>query len=105
MFPLISFDIIDHRTADAMLAEWGHFLGGCKRPFGRQSFGLHLEGELIAVAVSASTVNKKVAEHLGAAQVADLLVGPFDHAVTLAGPAVLDLAGGGEAETLLRARF
>lgn len=61
MFPLISFDIIDHRTADAMLAEWGHFLGGCKRPFGRQSFGLHLEGELIAVAVSASTVNKKVA--------------------------------------------
>src|SRR5690606_18897374 len=36
-----------------------------------------------------------------AAQIADLLVGPFDHAVTLASLAALHLARGCEAETLL----
>jgi hypothetical protein len=57
LFPLITFDLIPNERADAALVEWGHWLGGCNRPFGRQSFGLEIEGELLAVAVSASTVN------------------------------------------------
>lgn len=56
LFPLASFDVIDNARADAALLEWGHYLGECDRPFGRQSFGLEVGGELVAVAVSASTV-------------------------------------------------
>ncbi len=62
MFPLVSFDIIPNEIADDLLTQWGHWLGGCNRPFGRQSFGLSVEGlGLISVAVSASTVNKRCA--------------------------------------------
>ena len=58
LFPLASFDVIDNAEADGLLVEWGHWLGGCNRPFGRHSFGLYLLGVgLISVAVSASTVN------------------------------------------------
>jgi len=58
LFPLVSFDRIPNEQADRLLVEWGHWLGGCNRPFGRQSFGLQLAGAgLISVAVSASTVN------------------------------------------------
>lgn len=59
MFPLVTFDLIPNEQADAALIAWGHWLGGCNRPFGRQSFGLEIESELVAVAVSASTVNGK----------------------------------------------
>lgn len=58
MFPLIAFDLIDDAWANQKLTEWGHWLGGCDRPFGRQSFGLTLDSQLVAVAVSASTVNE-----------------------------------------------
>lgn len=58
MFPLAAFDVIDNAVADHVLRAWGHWLGGCNRPFGRQSFGLFVAGELVSVAVSASTVNK-----------------------------------------------
>lgn len=59
LFPLASFDLIDNDLADSLLEEWGHWLGGCNRPFGRQSFGLHMGGiGIISVAVSASTVNE-----------------------------------------------
>jgi len=61
MFPLVSFDLIDDVTANLKLEEWGHWLGRCLRPFGRQSFGLYVEQELLAVAVSASTVNENCA--------------------------------------------
>lgn len=57
MFPLVRFDVIDHIIADAKLVEWQHWLGGCNRPFGRQSFGLFIADDLVSVAVSASTVN------------------------------------------------
>lgn len=57
LFPLAAWDRIEDRQADEALVRWGHWLGACKRPFGRQSFGLWLTGELVAVAVSASTVN------------------------------------------------
>jgi hypothetical protein len=59
LYPVVAFDLIDNEQADAALQEWGHWLGGCNRPFGRQSWGLLLAGELVAVAVSASTVNAK----------------------------------------------
>jgi hypothetical protein len=60
LFPLAWFDLIEDETADKLLVEWGHWLGGCNRPFGRQSFGLGLAGKgIISVAVSASTVNGK----------------------------------------------
>ena len=57
IFPLITFDLIPNEVADERLKEWGHWLGGCNRPFGRQSFGLSIEGDVLSVAVSASTVN------------------------------------------------
>jgi len=55
LFPLVTFDLIDDVVADALLDAWGHWLGSCDRPFGRQSFGLYLHGEIVSVAVSAST--------------------------------------------------
>ncbi len=58
LFPIVAFDLIDDTAADKALAAWGHWLGGCNRPFGRQSWGLVIHGDLVAVAVSASTVNK-----------------------------------------------
>lgn len=61
MFPLVAFDLITNDFADQLLKDWGHWLGGCNRPFGRQSFGLSIEGEVLAVAVSASTVGASCA--------------------------------------------
>lgn len=64
LFPLVAFDLIDNDRADQLLVDWGHWLGGCNRPFGRQSFGLHVEGlGLVSVAVSASTVGKSCADY------------------------------------------
>lgn len=56
-FPLVSFDLIEDSEADALLVQWDHWLGGCNRPFGRQSFGLKMGERIVSVAVSASTVN------------------------------------------------
>src|SRR5579863_9020837 len=44
-------------------------------------------------------------QHLGAAQVADLLVGPLDHAVALAALGVDHFAGSSDLEALLGARL
>src|SRR4051794_14781810 len=44
-------------------------------------------------------------QHAGAAQLADLLLGPLDHAVALAALGVHHLAGGGHLEALFSARF
>lgn len=62
MFPLASFDLIDNQEADRLLVAWEHYLGPCNRPFGRQCFGLRIYDELVSVAVSASTPNKRCAE-------------------------------------------
>jgi hypothetical protein len=58
-FPVVTFGLVADDLADRLLVEWGHWLGACRRPFGRQSFGLAIEGAVlaVAVAVSASTVN------------------------------------------------
>jgi hypothetical protein len=58
-FAPIYFDVIDDGLADDFLNEDAdHWLGGCDRPFGRISYGLYLLGQLVAVAVSASTPNE-----------------------------------------------
>lgn len=57
LYPIVAFDLVPNEQADAALVDWGHWLGGCGRPFGRQSWGLTIHGQLLAVAVSASTVN------------------------------------------------
>lgn len=56
-FPIARWLVIDDARADVALVRWGHWLGACDRPFGRVSYGLEFEEELVAVAVSASTVN------------------------------------------------
>ncbi len=59
LFPLVAFEITADCEVDQLLVDWGHWLGGCNRPFGRQSFRLVVGGRgIVAVAVSASTVNK-----------------------------------------------
>lgn len=58
MFPLVGFYKIDNSEADKLLREWCHWLGGCNRPFGRQSFAVDVCGKgAVSIAVSASTVN------------------------------------------------
>lgn len=56
LFPLCSFERIDNKDANRKLVEWGHYLRGCNRPYGRQSFGLFFRGQLVSVAVSATLV-------------------------------------------------
>lgn len=55
LFPIVAFDLIDDARADQALNDWGRYLGQLDRPYGRHSFGLFLHGELLCVAVSAST--------------------------------------------------
>jgi hypothetical protein len=57
LFPLATFDAIEQEQADTACAAWGHYLGACDRPFGLQWFGLFVAGDLVSVAVSASTVS------------------------------------------------
>lgn len=57
LFPLATFERIEHETANAALTEWDHYLGENDRPFGRQAFGLFVDRELVSCAVSASTVS------------------------------------------------
>lgn len=57
LFPFVEFGLIENEEAGLALETWGHYLGACDRPFGRQSFGLIVSGVLISVAVSASTVS------------------------------------------------
>lgn len=56
LFPLCSFERIDNHEANCKLVEWGHYLKGCNRPYGKQSFGLFFKGKLVSVAVSATLV-------------------------------------------------
>lgn len=57
LISIARFGVISECEADEALERWGHYLGGCDRPFGRISYGLYWEDELASVAVSASTVN------------------------------------------------
>lgn len=57
LIPIFRFDRIDNAEADERLTKWEHWLGPCNRPFTVQSFGLFMDEWIVAVAVSASTVN------------------------------------------------
>ena len=59
--PLASFRVLDPAMADALLTAWGHYLGPCERPFGRQDFALAVDGAVVCVATSASAVSSTVA--------------------------------------------
>ncbi|MFI6103201.1 hypothetical protein [Streptomyces sp. NPDC051310] len=58
-------------AANAVLADWGHYLGINTRPFGAQAWRLDVAGEPISIAVSASTVSSTVAGY-GRGQVVEL---------------------------------
>src|SRR5262249_53818309 len=47
----------------------------------------------------------RLEQHVGAAQLPDLLLGPLDHAVALAALGIEHLAGAGDLEALLGARL
>lgn len=57
LLPLACFERIERIDADQRYKEWGHYLGACERPFGRQDFGMYVAGDLVSVATSASTVS------------------------------------------------
>ncbi len=57
----IELQEIDSDKADQLLTHWEHYLGPCRRPFGRQAWALVLDGEPVSVAVSASTVSATAA--------------------------------------------
>jgi hypothetical protein len=59
LISIARFGLCENEEADSALVRWGHWLGGCNRPFGRISYGLWWEDELVSVAVSASTVNAR----------------------------------------------
>src|SRR6185295_8975007 len=70
----------------------------CEKNCGVRSLGVRQPVLLDAFAVG-------LEHHVHAAQLADLLLGPLDHAVTLARVARQHLAGAGHLEALFRARF
>ncbi|EMF31110.1 hypothetical protein H114_00737 [Streptomyces gancidicus BKS 13-15] len=48
-------------TANALITDWGHYLGPSNRPFGAQAWRLDVAGRTVAAAISASTVSATVA--------------------------------------------
>jgi hypothetical protein len=56
MFPIVAWSRIENAEADARLSAWRHYLGPCNRPFGKISFGLLYDGEIVSVAVAATIV-------------------------------------------------
>lgn len=52
----VFFEKITKGQANDLITEWGHPLGPYNRPFGYQAWGLAIDGEAVAVAVSGSTV-------------------------------------------------
>jgi hypothetical protein len=55
------FDHVPLSTANQLLVRWGHDLGPCRRPFASDCWTFNVDGEPIAVAISASTVSTTVA--------------------------------------------
>lgn len=64
-FPVLSIAPCTDRRANALLVDWDHPLGACNRPFGQQAWTLDVEGDVVAVAVSASTVSKTLTDEQG----------------------------------------
>jgi antitoxin VapB len=59
--PLVGLYPCSIDTANTCLIRWGHKLGACKRPFRSEAFGLELDGQVIAIAISASIVSDHIA--------------------------------------------
>ena len=60
LFPMVGVEPLLDGEANRLLTLWGHYLGPCERPFGKQAFALHIDGQPLSVAVSASTVSATV---------------------------------------------
>lgn len=60
LLPAVGVDQVPNAEANQLLTSWGHYLGPCNRPFGKQSFVLHVDGRPISLATSASTVSSTV---------------------------------------------
>ena len=60
LLPILGVEQLPNHEADALLTSWGHYLGPCARPFGKQSFVLHIDGRPVSMATSASTVSATV---------------------------------------------
>jgi hypothetical protein len=52
------FEEIDKKQANELIVSFGHPLGEYNRSFGYQAWGLAIDGQAVAVAVSGSTVGK-----------------------------------------------
>jgi hypothetical protein len=50
------FEEIRPDQANELIEEWGHPLGPCNRPYLSRAWGLAIDGQAAAVAMSASTV-------------------------------------------------
>lgn len=68
---------------------------------------MNLESKVRALAVGQKIFDDIVPiafeQHIGASQIANLLIGPFDHAMTFAGLGIHDLAGRGDFKALFSA--
>lgn len=61
LFPLVALSSISNDHANELLVKWEHKLGPCNRPFRTESFGLFINDEPVAVAMSCSIVHGPVA--------------------------------------------
>ncbi len=59
--PVVGVYPVPIREANALLEEFGHYLGPVHRPFRQEGWALQIDGRAVAVAVSASIVNGPVA--------------------------------------------
>ena len=62
--PIAGVNKIEVGRANELLCRWGHKLGPINRPFLMEAFALEVEGEPVAVAVSASIVHGPVAGYV-----------------------------------------
>ncbi|MCA1571967.1 MAG: hypothetical protein LC798_16980 [Chloroflexi bacterium] len=63
--PVAGLTPVSLADANALLAEWGHYLGPVTRPFGSQAWMFEIDGRPVSVAVSASIVSASVTVHEG----------------------------------------
>jgi hypothetical protein len=61
LFPPVAVEPVGRTQANALLLAWRHSLGPCQRPFATQSYVLHLDGQPVSLAVSASTASATAA--------------------------------------------
>lgn len=61
MFPIVAVHDVALADANRLLEQWAHPLGACRRPFRSECHVMTVEGEPVAVTVSASIVSATVA--------------------------------------------